>query len=108
MLGRVAGRRVRLGDGELDVERAERLRLKEPGHSQASHLEQGEKRDDEIELRRKVFEEIFEREAASAGEKIGELADSIAEADEIGHDVVRELHLALVEDALKRVDQREE
>ena len=61
----------------------------------------------EIELGRHPLEEILELETPARRQQIGELADAVREADAVGDDVVRELHLALVEHALERLDERE-
>jgi hypothetical protein len=89
------------------VQRSERLRLKQAGHLQAGHLEEGEERHDEVEPGRHGLEELVEPEPAPGRQQIGDLADAVTEADAIGDDVVRELHLAPVEYALERLDQRE-
>ena len=93
---------------ELDVDGRERVGLDEPGHSQLRHLEQGEERDHEVELRREIGEELLELEAASHAKHVHQLVDPIGQRDAFVHHVVRELDLALGEDTLEGFDEREE
>jgi hypothetical protein len=89
-------------DGRLEVG------LEEPRHPEARHLEQREERDHEVEARRETLEELLERDAPLHAEHVDELVDAVRERHALVHDVVRQLDLALREDPLERLDEREQ
>ena len=93
---------------ELHEDRRERVDLDEPRHAQLGHLQQREKRDHEVEPRRRIREELLELHPPPRTEHVDQLVDAVGERDALVHDVVRELDLALGKDALERLDEREE